>query len=236
MALVNALRVEPDSARPRGGVPATMARRTGRLADQRPQDLFDRRPILKWYSVWARTEERSLASAGSSFPPGPARASSRPGIISGMRASGSHDVVFDDVLIPLDHEFDVRAPDGWRAPIDPGRCARDLRCRDLRRRRPRRARLAGAFLEEPQAVQSRRFARDACRACRRPSAASRRSCRQSRLIDSAAADYDEGGMLGAAEANIVKLTVTNNAVEAVEEALSLTGNHGLSRTNPLERH
>ena len=38
------------------------------------------------------------------------------------------------------------------------------------------------------------------------------------------------------ESNIIKLTVTNNAVAVVEDALSLTGNHGLSRTNPLERH
>ena len=38
------------------------------------------------------------------------------------------------------------------------------------------------------------------------------------------------------QGNVVKLTVTNNAVAAVEDALSLTGNHGLSRTNPLERH
>jgi len=30
--------------------------------------------------------------------------------------------------------------------------------------------------------------------------------------------------------------VTNNAVAAVEEALSLSSNHGLSRTNALERH
>jgi len=35
---------------------------------------------------------------------------------------------------------------------------------------------------------------------------------------------------------VIKLTVTNNAVAAVEDALSLTGNHGLSRANPLERH
>lgn len=32
------------------------------------------------------------------------------------------------------------------------------------------------------------------------------------------------------------MTVTNNAVAIVEQALSLTGNHGLARTNPLERH
>jgi len=32
------------------------------------------------------------------------------------------------------------------------------------------------------------------------------------------------------------LTVTNNAVAIVEAALSLSGNHGLTRGNPLERH
>lgn len=57
-----------------------------------------------------------------------------------------------------------------------------------------------------------------------------------RLLDSFARDIDDGVTLTASEANIVKLTVTNNAVAAVEEALSLTSNHGLSRTKPLERH
>jgi alkylation response protein AidB-like acyl-CoA dehydrogenase len=32
------------------------------------------------------------------------------------------------------------------------------------------------------------------------------------------------------------MTVTNDAVAAVEDALSLSSNHGLSRANPLERH
>ncbi len=57
-----------------------------------------------------------------------------------------------------------------------------------------------------------------------------------RLIDSFARDFDDGFPLSAIESNIIKLTVTNNAIAAVEDALSLTGNHGLSRTNPLERH
>ena len=42
--------------------------------------------------------------------------------------------------------------------------------------------------------------------------------------------------LSPTEANAIKLTVTNNAIAVVEDALSLTGNHGLTRTNPLERH
>jgi alkylation response protein AidB-like acyl-CoA dehydrogenase len=57
-----------------------------------------------------------------------------------------------------------------------------------------------------------------------------------RLIDSFARDFDDGLLLDATESQIIKLTVTNNAVAAVEDALALTGNHGLSRTNPLERH
>src|SRR5580693_2582701 len=57
-----------------------------------------------------------------------------------------------------------------------------------------------------------------------------------RLIESFARDFDGGLALDAAEANVIKLTVTNNAVAAVEDALSLSSNHGLSRTNPLERH
>jgi alkylation response protein AidB-like acyl-CoA dehydrogenase len=57
-----------------------------------------------------------------------------------------------------------------------------------------------------------------------------------RLIGSFADDFDDNLPLTAIESNIIKLTVTNNAVAAVEDALSLTGNHGLSRANPLERH
>ena len=57
-----------------------------------------------------------------------------------------------------------------------------------------------------------------------------------RLIDSFAADFDDGVQLSAADANVVKLTVTNNAVAAVEDALSLSSNHGLSRTNALQRY
>ena len=57
-----------------------------------------------------------------------------------------------------------------------------------------------------------------------------------RLIDSFAGDFDDGVLLSASESNIVKLTVTNNAVAVVEDALSLTSNHGLTRANPLERH
>src|SRR5207244_6989041 len=57
-----------------------------------------------------------------------------------------------------------------------------------------------------------------------------------RLIGSFAGDFDDGVELSASESNIIKLTVTNNAVAVVEDALSLTSNHGLTRANPLEQH
>ena len=38
------------------------------------------------------------------------------------------------------------------------------------------------------------------------------------------------------EAPLVKYTVTNQAIEAVQLAVEASGNPGLSRDNPLERH
>ncbi len=38
------------------------------------------------------------------------------------------------------------------------------------------------------------------------------------------------------EGNNIKYVVTANAIRAVELGLELTGNPGLSRKNPLERH
>jgi len=40
----------------------------------------------------------------------------------------------------------------------------------------------------------------------------------------------------AVDSGLIKSVVTHNAVRAVEAALSLTSNHGLTRKNPLERH
>jgi alkylation response protein AidB-like acyl-CoA dehydrogenase len=42
--------------------------------------------------------------------------------------------------------------------------------------------------------------------------------------------------LSASEAGLIKVAVTDNAVAVVEKALELSGNHGLSRHNPLQRH
>ena len=58
------------------------------------------------------------------------------------------------------------------------------------------------------------------------------------LLRDAAAAVDAGGdpVELAGRANLVKLTVTNAAIDIVLDAVRLVGNPGLLRTNPLERH
>lgn len=240
IALINTLRVEPELGSPaRGGLPATIARRTDigwRLTGRKIYSTGA--PILKWYAVWARTDE-DVPRVGLFLVPA---GLSGTRIIEtwdhlGLRASGSHDVVFDDVIIPLDHEIDVREPALWKAP-DPiqavvqaicvgaiydgvARAARDWLIDFLKTRTP-------ASLGAPLATLPR--AQDIL------GAIETRLAVNARLIDSAARDLDDGRAPSANEAGIIKLTVTNNAIAAVEDALSLSSNHGLSRSNPLERH
>lgn len=239
-ALINTFRVEPALGSPsRGGLPETIARRTEtgwRLSGHKIYSTGA--PILSWYSVWAKTDEAEprlglfLVQAGL------------PGISIvetwdhlGLRASGSHDVVFDDVVVPLDHEIELRKPEDWRVQnptqalvhaafvgaIYDGvaRAARNWIVDFLKTRTPSSLGAPLATLARAQEVLGAIEARLQVNA---------------RLIHSVARDFDEGRVISPVEGNVIKLTVTNNAVAAVEDALSLSSNHGLSRANPLERH
>ena len=240
VALINALRVEPDLGSPaRGGLPATIARKTEtgwRLSGRKIYSTGA--PILKWYAVWAKTDEPETRVGLFLVPAGlPGTRIVETWDHLGLRASGSHDVVFEDVVFPLDHEIDVRKPDEWRVPdftqstvhaifvaaIYDGiaRAARDWLIDFLKSRTPSNLGAPLATLPRVQEVVGGIEARLAVNA---------------RLIDSFAGDFDDGVLLSASKSNIVKLTVTNNAVAVIEDALSLTSNHGLTRANPLERH
>ncbi|WP_342723385.1 acyl-CoA dehydrogenase family protein [Bradyrhizobium sp. B097] len=240
VALINALRVEPELGSPaRGGLPATTARRTEtgwRLTGRKIYSTGA--PILRWYSVWAKTDEPETRVGLFLVPAGlPGTRIEETWDHLGLRASGSHTVIFDDVVFPLDYEIDVRRPDDWKVPdvtqatvhaifvaaIYDGiaRAARDWLIKFLKERVPANLGAPLATLPRMQEVVGGIEARLAVNA---------------RLIDSFAADFDNGFPLSAIESNIIKLTVTNNAAAVVEDALSLTSNHGLSRTNPLERH
>jgi alkylation response protein AidB-like acyl-CoA dehydrogenase len=154
-----------------------------------------------------------------------------------MRATGSHDVVLDDVRIPLDHAVDIRLPADWETRGEgqaawfgllPGalytgvaEAARDWLVHFLKHRVPTNL---GAPLSTLPRIQQAVGEIEELIAVNR------------RLIASATRDVDEGTPLTQSEAGLIKVVATENAIAAVEKALKLTGNHGISRNNPLERH
>ena len=240
VALINALRVEPDLGSPaRGGLPATIARRTEtgwRLTGRKIYSTGA--PILKWYAVWAKTDEPEIRVGLFLVPAGlPGTRIEETWDHLGMRASGSHDVIFEDVAFPLDYEIDVRKPEEWATPdftqgilsailvssIYDGvaRAARDWLIQFLKERVP--ANLGAPLASLPRAQEIL-------------GAIETRLAVNARLIDSFSGNFDDGVLLDPVEASAIKMTVTNNAVAAVEDALSLSSNHGLTRANPLERH
>ena len=119
VSLSNALRVEPELGSPaRGGLPATTARRTAdgwRLSGRKIYSTGA--PILSWYVVWVRTDEDAPRVGGLLVPAGLAGTRIEPTWDHlGLRASGSHDIVFDDVQVPLENEIELRPPSHWAAP------------------------------------------------------------------------------------------------------------------------
>ena len=118
-ALINVLRVEPELGSPtRGGLPATVARRTAdgwALSGRKRYSTG--LPALRWLEVWARTDEET-PRVGSFLVPTDA-----PGIEAvetwdhlGLRASGSHDAVFREVRIPVDHAIGLAPPGAAAGP------------------------------------------------------------------------------------------------------------------------
>lgn len=108
--LLNAARVEPELGSPaRGGLPATRARRTasGWSISGRKRFVTGAHG-LSHFLVWAHTDEAPTRVGTFVVPNG------LPGIriienwdSLGMRASGSHDVEYEDVEIPLQNVVDL---------------------------------------------------------------------------------------------------------------------------------
>ncbi|HSI61170.1 MAG TPA: acyl-CoA dehydrogenase family protein [Ideonella sp.] len=240
-ALVNALRVEPALGSPaRGGLPGTVARRTPEGWRLSGHKLYTTGiPALRWLAVWGRSDDAEPL-VGTFLVPRDA-----PGIRVieswdhlGLRASGSHEVVFEDVLLPLDHAVDIRPMAEWAGgpEADPyawmiallgalydgvAQAARDWLLGFLAQRAP--GSLGAPLATVPRVQQSvgeidaLLWANDA-------------------LLNGLVQATDAGNPPSATESGLVKFNVTGNAIRAVDLALQLTGNHGLSRSNPLERH
>jgi alkylation response protein AidB-like acyl-CoA dehydrogenase len=269
VALINAFRVEPELGTPaRGGLPATIAARSAdswRISGHKIYSTGS--PMLSWMLVWARTDDVEPL-VGMFLVPADA---SGIRIVEtwdhlGMRATGSHDVILENVAVPSLHAVDLRRPSEWveRSPLatawncvlvssvyqGAALAARDWLVRYLHERVPSNLGASLATLPRFQAtvgqIEALLHTSD-------------------RLLAAVAADADETAdalstadltphaaasatpnlaALSAASvapnlaqsAPLAKLTVTGNAIRAVELGLELTGNPGLSRRNPLERH
>ncbi|PPE71102.1 acyl-CoA/acyl-ACP dehydrogenase [Caldimonas thermodepolymerans] len=243
--LINSAQVEPELGSPsNGGLPKTVARRAGGQWRLSGHKLYVTGvPLLDYILVLAVTDEDE-PRLGSFLVPRDA-----PGVRVvptwnqlGMRATASHDVVLEDVAVPLEHavglhparlglQRDVQG-NAWYfllvATVYDGaaRAARDWLLGFLQERRP--AALGGANLASLPTVQEAVGQIEVALAANALLLrAHARACDQS-LAGGEPVDPQLAG--------VVKHTVIDNAVQATRLALELAGNHGLARRNPLERH
>jgi alkylation response protein AidB-like acyl-CoA dehydrogenase len=233
--LINALRVEPELGTPaRGGLPATVARRTPegwRISGRKIYSTGS--PALTWMVVWARTDEAEPRVGGwLVHRDTPGWRIEETWDHTGLRASGSHDVVFEDALVSEDRALSP-SPAGTPQSVDPmlavwspvltsaiydavARAARDWFVGWALDRKPANL---GASLATLPRFQEIVGTIDSLLLQNRV------------LLDSAAA-----GLLKPGEGSLVKHLVTENAIAAVEKAIAASGNPGLSRHNALQRH
>jgi alkylation response protein AidB-like acyl-CoA dehydrogenase len=235
-ALINALRVEPELGTPaRGGLPATLARRTvdgWRLSGRKIYATGA--PALSWMLVWARTDE-AAPRVGNFLVPreAPGWRIEETWDHTGLRASASHDVIFEDTplldqyaLAPRPAEAPPPALDLimalWAPVLTAGiyhavaTAARDWFVRWAAERRPANL---GAPLSTLPRFQELVGGIDGL-------------LLQNRVLLDAAAE----GRLTPDQGGLVKYLVTENAIAAVEKAVAAAGNPGLSRHNDLQRH
>ncbi|WP_158931508.1 acyl-CoA dehydrogenase family protein [Acidisphaera sp. S103] len=235
-ALINALRVEPELGSPtRGGMPATVLRRTGDRWTLSGHKIFcTGAPGLRWMDVWAAHDD----TVGHVLVRGDA-----PGIRIvetwdhiGMRGTCSHDVVFTDVPVDPDH-IALKTPAAW-LNADPAqmawnaagigsvytgvaRAARDWVVDFLRHRVPTGL---GAPLSTLPRAQEKVGEIEMLLSA------------NARLIASIATETDYGTPTGPNESALIKAMVIENAIRAVELAASLAGNHAHAKANAIERH
>jgi alkylation response protein AidB-like acyl-CoA dehydrogenase len=207
-------------------------------------------PMLRWLAVWGRTDEAE-PRVGVFLVPRPDADTPGISVIEswnhlGLRASGSHETVFDRVPIPLENAVDIRLPGAW-LPHAASQADADA---NADQQAWMVALLASLYDAVARAGYDwvRRFVRERTPGSLGAPLASLPRVQETvgeiaallhgnqGLLDTAVAHADAGRPDPVTHSGLLKFTVTGNAVRAVELALQLAGNHGLSRNNPLERH
>jgi alkylation response protein AidB-like acyl-CoA dehydrogenase len=231
--LINALRVEPELGTPsRGGLPATIARRTADGWELTGHKIFSTGAVaLRWMQVWACTDEAPVRTGAFLVrADAPGISIDRTWNHLGLRASRSDDVTFDRTPVAPDATLDLAEPGppggdpgglrAWNA-LGVARSARDWLTRYLRERVPSNlgAPLASLprFQIEVGEIEAQLLA-------------------ASTLVASLAAAADRGDAVDPAQPGLAKTFATRAAVDAVQRAVALIGNAALTQNNPLERH
>jgi alkylation response protein AidB-like acyl-CoA dehydrogenase len=190
-------------------------------------------PGLTWFAVWGRTDEASpRVGTWLVHRDTPGIRFGEPWNHLGMRATGSHEVIFDDVRVPLEHAVDLQPPGPstgmdaitslWMNVLVPAiydsvaRAARDWFVQWAAQRVPSGLKAPLASLDRYQQIVGEI---DALLLNNRT------------LLDAGAS-----GRIDVQEAPAIKYLVSKHAIRAVELALEASSNPGLSRNNPLERH
>lgn len=193
-------------------------------------------PGLRWAGVAASVEDEpgSLTRANFLVPmdtPGVEIVENWDNLA--MRASGSHDVIFNDVVVPLDHRLPAAGkPNGspWSyltsaLYLGLGIAARNWAIDFAKNRKP--TALGGKAIAELEGVQAKVAQMELL-------LLGARSALYSSVEEWI--DYPEhrdslGPQLAAA-----KILATNNAIDVTDLAMRIVGSVGMQRANPLERY
>jgi len=238
--LLNNARVEPDLGSPaRGGLPATLARRTANGWSVSGHKRFvTGAEGLSYILVWAATDEPD-PRVGTFVVP-----AATPGVRVvpawqqlGLRASGSHDVTFTEVEIPEQDVLDL-VEYGAKAEQD------NLAAGGIH------VVVTALYLGVARAAQEfvHAFAHERVPAnLGRPLATTDRFKQTAgeietllstaeQLIFGVAGRLDRGIAVPGTEALAAKVVAVRQVTSAVQTGLRLLGNPGLAQANPLERH
>ncbi|MGI3786674.1 MAG: acyl-CoA dehydrogenase family protein, partial [Janthinobacterium lividum] len=236
--LLNAVRAEPEWGAPaRGGLPATTVRRTadGWVLDGH-KGFATGSEGLAYHLVWAATDEADPLLAHAIVPAG------SPGIRIektwdhlGMRATSTHDVIYDGVEIgaenfrgtrhsQLPREPPAGSPTGLAVAalyVGIGRAAQRFFVRFAHERVPTSLGRPIASTERIQTVAGEIEAQ---------------LVGAEELLLGLATRFDTKDPDAGRRAGVAKLLSTRAAIAAVQTALAAIGNPGLTRHHPLERH
>lgn len=241
-ALINGLASEPELGSPsRGGGFRTVARRVddGWIIDGR-KTWSTLSPALTWGTVLLTVHERDGTESRGQF----CVPMDTPGIRIeetwdnlAMRASGSNDVVFEDVFVPDDYRLQppkglpASQVSGWNlltsaVYLGVAQAARDYAVRFAQERVPSGLGRPIATLES---VQHRIAHIDIW-------LLQARSVLYNTIAAWEAASTPEDRDRIAWQFAAAKFTVTNHAIQITDQALRVVGSVGLKRSEPLERY